>query len=99
MTAGEQKAGAEEVSSDPRDRMGDHQTMAAGARRKVHAVLAAAGLEPDEVDELVCTLEAGAVAGAHFGVEELPGCARDVQGTAYGEGWYGAVNRALDVLI
>ncbi|WP_405681851.1 hypothetical protein [Streptomyces sp. NBC_00057] len=95
MTAGEQEAGQQVVSVDPRQRMGNYQTMAVNARMKVHAVLAAAGLEPNEADELVCAMEAGAVAGAHCWVEELPGCAPDAHGTAYGEGWEGAVDRAL----
>ncbi|MFE7403759.1 hypothetical protein [Streptomyces sp. NPDC057557] len=44
-------------------------------------------------------MEAGAVAGAHCWVEELSGCAPDAHGTAYGDGWDGAVGRALDVLV
>ncbi|MFI7019945.1 hypothetical protein [Streptomyces sp. NPDC050164] len=40
--------------------MSAHQMKAVNARMRVHAVLAAAGLEPDEADELVCALEAGA---------------------------------------
>ncbi|MFE4540694.1 hypothetical protein ACFRKB_37450 [Streptomyces scopuliridis] len=98
-TTGDQEAGQQEVSADPRQRMGDYQTMAVNARRKVHAALAAAGLKPDEADELVCAMEAGAVAGAHCWVEELPGCAPDAHGTVYGNGWDGAVDRALDVLV
>ncbi|MFD3553522.1 hypothetical protein ACFWWA_15610 [Streptomyces goshikiensis] len=93
ITAGAQEA----VSVDPRQRMDDYQTMAVSARMKVHAALAAAGLEPDEADELVCAMEAGAVAGAHCWVEELPGCAPDAHGTAYGGGWDGAVDRALEL--
>ncbi|MFI5867438.1 hypothetical protein [Streptomyces sp. NPDC051546] len=99
MTTSEQEAGQQVVSTDPRQRMGDYQTMAVNARMKVHAILAAAGLEPDEADELVCAMEAGAVAGAHCWVEELPGCAPGAHGTAYGDGWDGAVDRALDVLV
>ncbi|MFI8522753.1 hypothetical protein ACIGEZ_33915 [Streptomyces sp. NPDC085481] len=79
--------------------MGDFQTMAVNARMQVHAALAAAGLEPDEADELVCALEAGAVAGAHCSVEELDGCAPGAHGTAYGKGWDGGVDRALEVLV
>ncbi|MFD4955182.1 hypothetical protein [Streptomyces sp. NPDC058451] len=99
MTARERGAGKQPVSGDPRQRMGDFQTMAVNARMRVHAVLAAAGLEPDEADELVCALEAAAVAGAHCWVEELDGCAPDAHGTAYGEGWDGGVDRALEVLV
>ncbi|MFF2852948.1 hypothetical protein ACFVT5_42690 [Streptomyces sp. NPDC058001] len=99
MTTGDQEAGQQVVSADPRQRMGDYQTMAVNARMKVLAALAAVGLEPDEADELVCAMEAGAVAGAHCWVEELPGCAPDARGTAYGNGWDGAVDRALDVLV
>ncbi|MFE7045988.1 hypothetical protein ACFU9X_43360 [Streptomyces atratus] len=99
MTAGEQEAAQQEVSVDPRQRMGDYQTMAVNARMKIHAVLAAAGLEPDEADELVCAMEAGAVAGAHCWAEELDGCAPEARGTEYGEGWDCGVDRALDVLV
>ncbi|MFF9352783.1 hypothetical protein [Streptomyces sp. NPDC014734] len=99
MTAHDQEAGQQPVSADPRQRMGDYQTRAVNARMRVHAALATAGLEPDEADELVCAMEAGAVAGAHCWVEELDGCAPDAHGTAYGEGWDGGVDRALDVLV
>ncbi|NUS10267.1 MAG: hypothetical protein HOY69_02480 [Streptomyces sp.] len=63
-------AAAPELSADPRQRMGDYQTMAVNARMRIYAVLAAAGLEPDEADELVCSIEASAVAGGHCWVEE-----------------------------
>ena len=99
MTAHEQGAGKQEFIADPRQRMGDFQTMAVNARMQVHAVLAAAGVEPDEADVLVCAMEAGAVAGAHCWVEELDGCAPDAHGTAYGDGWDGGVDRALEVLV
>ncbi|WP_103529062.1 hypothetical protein [Streptomyces sp. SM12] len=99
MNTSEREAGQQVVSVDRRQRMGDYETMAVNARMKVHSVLAAAGLEPDEADELVCAMEAGAVAGAHCWVKELPGCAPDAHGTAYGDGWDSAVDRALDVLV
>lgn len=99
MNAQDQEAGQQPVSVDPRQRMGDCQTKAVNARMRVHAALAAAGVEPDEADELVCALEAGAVAGAHCWVEELDGCAPDAHGTAYGEGFDGGVERALQVLM
>ncbi|MFC9501069.1 hypothetical protein [Streptomyces sp. NPDC056982] len=79
--------------------MGDCQTMAVNTRNRIHAVLAVAGLEPDEADELVCALEAGAVAGAHCWVEELPGCAPGARGAECAEGWGGAVHRSLGVLV
>ncbi|MCE7079596.1 hypothetical protein [Streptomyces sp. ST2-7A] len=77
---------------------GDYRTAAVGARMRVHAILAAAGLEPDEADELLCALEAGAVADAHCWVEELHGSAPAAQGAAHEEGWDAGVDRALEVL-
>ncbi|MEW2400009.1 hypothetical protein [Streptomyces sp. NPDC046862] len=52
-------------SCDPRQRMSGCQKMAVTARMKIHAVLSPAGMEPDDADELVCAVEAGAVANAH----------------------------------
>ncbi|MDG9687792.1 hypothetical protein QC334_34555 [Streptomyces sp. DH18] len=99
MATGEQEVGQQAVSADTCQRIGDYRFMAVNARTQVHAVLDAAGLEPDEADELVCAPEGGAVAGATCWVEELPGGAPDAHGTAYGDGWDGAVDRALDVLV
>ncbi|WP_143670365.1 hypothetical protein [Streptomyces antimycoticus] len=97
MTERGEGAGMQEVSAGPRERMGDCQTLAVNARVKIHATLAAAEMEPDEADELLCAVEAGAVAGAHCWVAELPGCAPGVHGTAYGDGWDGGVDRAIGV--
>lgn len=57
------------------------------------------GVRPGDADELVCGVEAGAVAGAHCSVEELPGGAPGARGTSCGEGWNGGVDRAIDVLV
>ncbi|MFD9545056.1 hypothetical protein [Streptomyces sp. NPDC060022] len=61
---------------------------------KQHELLESVGVVP-----LPRAGVAGAVAGAHCWVEELPGCAPDAHSTAYGDGWDGAVDRALDVLV
>ncbi|MFD7409739.1 hypothetical protein ACFV7R_45760 [Streptomyces sp. NPDC059866] len=79
--------------------MGDYQTMAVNARMRIFAVLAAAGLNPDEADELVCAVEAGAVAGGHCWVEEKFAMAPGARGEAYGEGWDGGVKAATDTLV
>ncbi|MEU9158096.1 hypothetical protein AB0D59_48125 [Streptomyces sp. NPDC048417] len=92
-------ASAPELSTDPRQRMGDYQTMAVNARMRIYAILAAAGLEPDDADELVCSVEAGAVAGGHCRVEEKFAMAPDSKGEAYGEGWDGGVSAATATLV
>ncbi|MFH9008592.1 hypothetical protein ACH4E5_35810 [Streptomyces afghaniensis] len=42
---------------------------------------AAAGIEPGDAHEPVCAVEAGAVAGAHCSVEDLPCCAPGARAT------------------
>ncbi|MFC9462711.1 hypothetical protein ACFT16_44370, partial [Streptomyces sp. NPDC056983] len=95
ITARGQDAGQQPVSAAPRQRMGDYQTMAVNTRNRIHAVLPAAGLEPDEADELVCAREAGAVARAHCWVEELGRLRSRRPGAECAEGWDGGVDRAL----
>ncbi|MEU5839179.1 hypothetical protein ABZ820_36730 [Streptomyces diacarni] len=58
-TAHAQDTGKQEISAAPRQRVGDYQTMATGARVRVHAALGAAGVELAEAEELVCALELG----------------------------------------
>nr|WSW49858.1 hypothetical protein OG296_43370 [Streptomyces sp. NBC_01001] len=51
-------------------RIGRHQHEATAARSTVLRALAAAGVAPEQADELVSQLEAGAVAGAHTWISE-----------------------------
>ncbi|MFD7488514.1 hypothetical protein [Streptomyces mirabilis] len=67
-----------------------HAEAAAGARRRVSALLEAAGARPGEVQHLLAMIEAGAVEGAHAEA------AQDTQAPAgssdeFGEGWLGAL--------
>ncbi|MGW4734932.1 hypothetical protein ACWEQC_38235 [Streptomyces shenzhenensis] len=78
--------------------MNEYQTTAVNARMKINAVLAA-GLQPEDTDELACAVKAGTVAGAHCWVEELPGCAPRARGTAYGKGWDGGIYAASGLLV
>ncbi|MFJ2007966.1 hypothetical protein [Streptomyces chartreusis] len=99
MTEHKEGAGLHELSSAPRQRMSDYQTLAVNARMRILAVLSAAGVEPDAADELVGAVEAGAVAGAHCWVEELPGSAPRAEGAVYGKGWDGGISAATNSLI
>ena len=64
MTTHGEGGAMHKFSSDPRRRMSDYQTMAVNARMRIFAVLAAAGLEPDDADELICSVEAGSACRA-----------------------------------
>lgn len=92
-------ASAPDLSADPRRRMSDYMTMQVNARMRIFAALAAVGIEPDEADQLVCAVEAGAVAGGHCWVEEQCELAPDDRGEAYGQGWDGGVTAATDTLV
>jgi hypothetical protein len=74
-------------------------TMQVNARMRIFAALAAVGIEPDEADQLVCAVEAGAVAGGHCWVEEQFARAPDERGEAYGQGWDDATTAATDTLV
>ncbi|WP_438453263.1 hypothetical protein [Streptomyces asiaticus] len=59
-------------------RISRHQSDAVTARTTVFETLALVGVSPEEADELVAQLEAGAVAGAHTWISESS--PRPVQG-------------------
>lgn len=90
---------APDLSADPRQRVGDYITMQVNARMRIFAALTAIGIEPDEADQLVCAVEAGAVAGGHCWVEEQFATAPDEQGGAYGHGWDAGITVATDTLV
>lgn len=90
---------APDLSADPHRRMDDYMTMQVNARMRIFAALAAVGIEPDEADELVCAVEAGAVAGGHCWVEEQCELAPEGRGEAYGQGWDDATTAATNTLI
>ncbi|WP_331732707.1 hypothetical protein [Streptomyces sp. NBC_00989] len=79
--------GARQFSSDPLHRVSEYETAGVNAQVQVHAVLAAAGFSTEAADELVCAVEAGAVAGAQRHVVERDGSALPERGEAYGKGW------------
>ncbi|PJN14531.1 hypothetical protein CG724_33090 [Streptomyces sp. CB02120-2] len=80
----------EQHDSDPYGRelarIGHHQSEATGARFTVFNALAAVGIAPEQADELVSKLDAGAVEGAHprssrrRAVRGCP-CGRSMRGT------------------
>ncbi|MFD3381291.1 MULTISPECIES: hypothetical protein [unclassified Streptomyces] len=67
--------GARQFNSDPFHRISEYQMAGVNARAQVHAVLAAAGLSAEAADELMCAIEAGAVAGAQRQLVERAGSA------------------------
>ncbi|MER5227299.1 hypothetical protein [Streptomyces flaveus] len=91
--------GARQFSSDPLHRISEYQTAGVNARLQVHTVLAAAGLSTEAADELMCALEAGAVAGAQCQVVERDGWAPSERGEAYGTGWYDGVTTVCNDLV
>ncbi|MFD7168444.1 hypothetical protein [Streptomyces violascens] len=79
--------------------MRNYRSIGVNARTRFYAILAAAGLAPEEADELMCAIEAGSVAGAHSGVEEQFAMAPEVRGEVYGEGWDDGVTAVTGDLV
>lgn len=77
----------------------DYQSLAGNARTRLLAVLASVGLEPDELDELVCAIESGAVAGSHCWVVEEFFRTPEGRSTEYGTGWSDGVTAAVSTLV
>ncbi|WP_424217368.1 hypothetical protein ACN20G_35400 (plasmid) [Streptomyces sp. BI20] len=82
-------------------RMYEYAEAGAVARRRLHVLLAAAGVEAGEADELVSAVEAGAVAGAYVFTEEFralgPRNAAGVEADPWQEGWEAGVDVALQL--
>jgi hypothetical protein len=79
-------------------RISDHQTQATSARFTVFQALAAVGIGHEQADELVATLEAGAVAGAHTWISE----SSPPHGSAepsYEDGWFDGVRDVASYLL
>ncbi|MER8233136.1 hypothetical protein [Streptomyces sp. NPDC094049] len=78
-------------------RISHHQSETTGARFTVFQALAAAGIPPEQADEIVSKLEAGAVAGAHTWISESsPPHGSDPQ---FEDGWYAGVRDVASYLL
>ncbi|MFJ4879917.1 hypothetical protein ACIP93_32585 [Streptomyces sp. NPDC088745] len=91
----------EQHASDPYGqelaRIRHHQSEATGARFTVFQALAAAGVSPEQADEIVSKLEAGAVAGAHTWISESsPPYGSDPQ---FEDGWFAGVRDVASYLL
>ncbi|MFF7335697.1 hypothetical protein [Streptomyces sp. NPDC008150] len=76
--------------------MSQYQTAGVNARLRLFALLEAQGVPASEADDLVATLEAGAVAGAQCQVVELDGMAPRPRGAEFENGkGVAAVSEAL----
>jgi len=78
-------------------RISQHQSDAVTARIRVFEVLAWAGVAPEQADELVSQLEAGAVAGAHTWVSESSAPHGTEQAVA--DGWFEGVRAVASDLL
>ncbi|MFD8119414.1 hypothetical protein [Streptomyces microflavus] len=70
-------------------RIRHHQHEATAAHHTVLQALAAAGIPHEQSDDIVATIEAGAVAGAHTWISESS--APDGSGARYEDGWHDGV--------
>ncbi|MDX3329312.1 MULTISPECIES: hypothetical protein [unclassified Streptomyces] len=87
------------LSSDSIRRVGQYQTAGVNARLRLFALLEAQGVPASEADDLVASLEAGAVAGAQSEVVELDGMAPRSRGPEFGGGWDGGVTAVSEALV
>ncbi|MFD5935702.1 hypothetical protein [Streptomyces sp. NPDC060333] len=78
-------------------RIGHHQSEATGARFTVFKALAALGVTPEQADEIVSKLEAGAVAGAHTWISESS--APHESGPQFEDGWHAGVRDVASHLL
>ena len=84
--------------ADVLQRIGNHQTTAVDSRARLFSILAAVGVNADEADEMVCAIEAGAVAGVYSGVADMEADAPDGRGDVYGQGWFDGVRKVTNEL-
>ncbi|WP_160311203.1 hypothetical protein [Streptacidiphilus anmyonensis] len=91
--------GALERSEDPIHRVGQYQVGQSNAALRIVEVLTWAGLPVEEVDELLCSVEAGAIAGAQCIVVERTGCADRERGERFEAGWDAGVTVVSDDLV
>ncbi|MFI8769545.1 hypothetical protein ACIGN6_32200 [Streptomyces sp. NPDC053792] len=78
-------------------RIRHHQSEATGARFTVFQALAAAGIPPEQADEIVSKLEAGAVAGAHTWISESS--APHGSDPQFEDGWFAGVRDVASYLL
>ncbi|MFJ5803682.1 hypothetical protein [Streptomyces decoyicus] len=78
-------------------RIGQHQHEATNARFMVFQARAAVGVAPEQADEIVSQLEAGAVAGAHTGVSESSPPHGSEQ--RFEDGWFAGVRAVASDLL
>ncbi|MFJ1998073.1 hypothetical protein [Streptomyces asiaticus] len=86
------------LSSDSVGRVTHYQTVG-NARLKGFALLEAQGVPASEADDLVATLEVGAVAGAQCEVVELGGMAPASRGAVFVNGWDDGVTAVSEALV
>ncbi|WP_326809675.1 hypothetical protein OIE62_40915 [Streptomyces scopuliridis] len=79
--------------------MSQYQTAGTNARWRLFTLLAAQGVPTSEADDLVATLEAGAVAGAQSEVVELDGMAPASWGSLFADGWDEGVTAVSEALV
>jgi hypothetical protein len=78
-------------------RISRHQHEATNARSTVFQALAAVGVAPEQADELVSQLEAGAVAGAHTWISESSAPSGSDQ--RFEDGWFDGVRAVASDLL
>ncbi|MFD4862919.1 hypothetical protein [Streptomyces atratus] len=78
-------------------RVGQHQSEATNARFTVFQALAAVGVAPEQADEIVSQLEAGAVAGAHTWISESSAPHGSEQ--RFEDGWFAGVRAVASDLL
>ncbi|MFC1428505.1 hypothetical protein ACEZCY_35625 [Streptacidiphilus sp. N1-12] len=87
------------MSGVPLRRVTEYQAHASNAALKLFEVLAAAGVSNEDAEELVCAVEAGAIAGAQCVVVERTGCAGRERGEDFEAGWDAGVTVVCDDLV
>lgn len=90
--------GALERSEEPIHRVGQYQQHQGDAALRIVEVLTWAGLDPEEVDELLCSVEAGAIAGVQCIAVELAYGPRD-RGEEYEAAWTAGARRISDFMV
>ncbi|MFI0742431.1 hypothetical protein ACH4PU_30795 [Streptomyces sp. NPDC021100] len=78
-------------------RISHHQHEATAARFTVFQALAAVGVGPEQADEMVSRLEAGAVAGAHTWISESSAPHGSEQ--RFEDGWFAGVRDVASYLL
>ena len=95
MTPG---VGALERSEDPLHRIGQYQHHQSDAQLRIVEVLTRAGLSAELVDELLCSVEAGVLAGVQCIAVELAYGPSD-RGEAYRDAWTDGAQRIAAYLV